>query len=190
MEVPGFVEGRMVACLDNAIVQVDVSDVGISSSIANEDSRIVMVVQFGGPFACLFDADTGAKDLQMTKVGFTSVPSFKRGSTGMTDDTAVVEVYRMKECRGPVFRVQGRAVKQGTHSNGPRLVPTLDAVLRRAIGARGLDLVSMPFLHLCDKLLAFSELATLVASEDTTGRQAEDFEVRGHFLDRGVFRDT
>ena len=51
LEVPGFVEGRMMACLDNAVVKVDVSDVSISSGIADKDSRIVMAVQFGGPFA-------------------------------------------------------------------------------------------------------------------------------------------
>ena len=60
----------MVACLDDAIGQVDVSDVSISSGIADEDSRIVMAVQFGGPFARLFDTDTGAEDLQMAKVEF------------------------------------------------------------------------------------------------------------------------
>ena len=44
-----------MACLDNAIVKIDVSDVSISSGIADEDSRIVMAVQFGGPFARSFD---------------------------------------------------------------------------------------------------------------------------------------
>ena len=44
LEVPGFVEGRMMACLDDASGQVDVSDVSISSGITDEDSRVVVAV--------------------------------------------------------------------------------------------------------------------------------------------------
>ena len=110
LEVPGFVKGRMMACLDNPIIQVDVSDVSIGSGIADEDSRIVMAVQFGGSFACSFDADPGTEDLQMAKVGLTPVPSFKWGPSGATNNKVVMEVYRMEEGRGPVFRVQGRAI--------------------------------------------------------------------------------
>ena len=99
-----------MACLDNDVVKVDVLAVSISSGIADKDSRIVMAVQFGRSFARSFNTDTGSEDLQMSKVGFTPVPSFKRGPTGTMDDSAVVKVYRVEECHGPVFCVQGRAV--------------------------------------------------------------------------------
>jgi hypothetical protein len=102
-----------------------------------------------------------------------------------------MEVYRMEEGRGPVFRVQGRSVQQGAQSSGPRLIPAFGAaVLGRAIRASWLDLVTMSFLHLGDELLAFSELTTLVTPEYTAGCQAKDFEVRGHFVDGRILRDT
>ena len=50
----------MVAGLDKSVIQVDVSDVGIGSSVANEDPSVVMAVEFGGAFAGAFDADLRA----------------------------------------------------------------------------------------------------------------------------------
>ena len=59
------------------------------------------------------------------------------------------------------------------------LIPTFRAtVLRRTIGASRLNLVAVPFLHLCYKILAFHELATLVASKDATGLKTKSFEMR------------
>ena len=49
MEIPGLVESRMVACLGNTCVEVDVMDVLIGCRVAKKYPSAIVVVKFGLP---------------------------------------------------------------------------------------------------------------------------------------------
>ena len=73
MKVPRLIKLSMMATLDNAGVEIQVDDVVVRGSVAKEYALEVLTVQFPMPNARHFNADTGAKELQVADVGFMSV---------------------------------------------------------------------------------------------------------------------
>ena len=80
----------MVAGLDKSVIQVDVSDNGIGSGVANEDPSVVMAVEFCGAIAGAFYTDSRAENAEMAEVGLAAVPCLKRRPARAVDNTSVV----------------------------------------------------------------------------------------------------
>ena len=80
----------MMATLEDAGVKIKVDDVVVRGSVAKEYALEVMTVQFPMPNAQHFNADTGAKKLQVADVGFMSIESLEWGLFGDGVDEPVV----------------------------------------------------------------------------------------------------
>lgn len=65
----------MVTDFDNAGVEVYVPDIFVGDGISDEQSSKIMPVKFSPSFSCLFDADSRAKEFEVTKVGFPPIPA-------------------------------------------------------------------------------------------------------------------
>jgi hypothetical protein len=52
----------MVACLDDARVEVDVTDILIGRRVAKKYPSEIVVVEFGMSVACFLNANAGAKN--------------------------------------------------------------------------------------------------------------------------------
>jgi hypothetical protein len=80
------------------------------------------------------------KEFEVPKIRFDSPPAFKRSDTSTGVDTAVVEIDRMEECHGPIFRFQCCPVEEGTCCDGKDVVSFFRlSILGRAVGTRGFD---------------------------------------------------
>jgi hypothetical protein len=112
LEIPGLIESRMVACLDNTRVEVDVSDVLIGCRVAKKYSSELVVVKFGASLACPLNANTRSKDSEAGEVGFVAKVALKRGTFGVRVDKSVIEVHRVSESVGPILSGKARTVEQ------------------------------------------------------------------------------
>ena len=90
MKVPRLIELSMMATLDDAGVEIQVDDVVVRGSVAKEYALEVVTVQFPTPNAQHFNADTGAKKLQVADARFMSIESLEWGLFGDGVDEPVV----------------------------------------------------------------------------------------------------
>ena len=90
LKIPHLIKLCMMATLDDAGVKIKVDDVVVRGSVAKEYALEVMTVQFPMPNAQHFNADTGAKKLQVADVGFMSIESLEWGLFGDGVDEPVV----------------------------------------------------------------------------------------------------
>ena len=56
LEVPGFVKNRMVACLHDTTIEIDVADVLVGGGISEENSAEVVAVEFSTSLSRATDA--------------------------------------------------------------------------------------------------------------------------------------
>ncbi len=99
-----------------------------------------MFVQFGSAIPCTLNTNMCTKEFEVPKIRFDSPPAFKRSDTSTGVDTAVVEIDRMEECHGPIFRFQCCPVEEGTCCDGKDVVSFFRlSILGRAVGTRGFD---------------------------------------------------
>jgi len=78
------------------------------------------------------------KKFEVPKIRFDTPPAFKRSDTGTGVDTAVVEIDRMEECRGPIYQFQCCPLEEGTYCDGKDVGPFFRlSILGRAVGNRG-----------------------------------------------------
>ena len=103
MGVPGFIENCMVGCFCNTTVEINVANVVISSTVAQENTAEVMFIQLSTSVAGTLDTDSGTEKFQSAQVGFDSVPSFKWGALESGMDAAVMKVDRVDHCCRPVL---------------------------------------------------------------------------------------
>jgi len=90
LKIPRLIKLCMMAMLDDAGVKIKVYDVVVRGSVAKEYALEVVTVQFPTPNARHFNADTGAKKLQVADVGFMSIESLEWGIFGDGVDEPVV----------------------------------------------------------------------------------------------------
>jgi hypothetical protein len=64
VEVPSFVELRMMACLYDAGIKVQIEDVLVRGGVTEEDTREVMSIQFSTAIARSFYAYPSAKQFK------------------------------------------------------------------------------------------------------------------------------
>ena len=96
-----------------------------------------MFVEFGTAWARSFDADTGAKDAEVSEVWGPSIPCFEWCAHGATVDATVVQVGCVGEGSRPVSRRETGAVEEGSGSDREGVIPLLRAaILRGAVGTR------------------------------------------------------
>ena len=110
MEIPGLVECRMVACLDDARVEVDVTDILIGRRVAKKYPSEIVVVKFGTSVACLPNANARTKNSEAGEVGFVAIVALKGGTFGLRVEEVIVEVHAVSECVGPIFSWEARSV--------------------------------------------------------------------------------
>ncbi len=103
MEIPGLVQCRMVACLDNTRVEVDVTDILIGCRVAKKYPSEIVVVKFGTSVACFLNANARTKNSEAGEVGFVAIVALEGGTFGFRVDEAIVEVHKVLECVGPIF---------------------------------------------------------------------------------------
>ena len=107
-----------------------------------------MFVQFGSAIPCTLNTIACTEEFEVSKIRFDTPPAFKRSDTGTGVDTAVVEIDRMEECHGPIFRFQCRPVEEGTCCDGKDVVPFFClSILGQAVGTHGFNLVAK--FHKC-----------------------------------------
>ena len=97
MEIPGLVKSRMVACLDNTHVEVNVTDVLIGCRVAKKYPSEIVVVKFGASVACPLNANTRSKNSEAGEVRFVAKVALKGGTFGVRVDESVVEVHGVSE---------------------------------------------------------------------------------------------
>ena len=90
MQVPCFVKLGVVTALDDPGVEIKVDDVVVRGCVAKKNALEVVAVQFPTPNARYFNADAGAKKLQVADVGFMSIESLEWGLFGDGVDKPVV----------------------------------------------------------------------------------------------------
>jgi len=66
----------MMACFDNARVQVQIRNILVSGGVTKEDAGEIMTVEFAPSGTGAFDADTRAKSLKVCDIRLTAVPTF------------------------------------------------------------------------------------------------------------------
>jgi hypothetical protein len=76
LEIPCFIKDSMVTRCYNAGVKVEVGNVLISSSIAQENACEVVAIEFDLASPSAFHAYTRSKGLQVCDVGLASIPAF------------------------------------------------------------------------------------------------------------------
>ena len=104
-------------------------------------------------------------------------------------DASVQDVDGVEEGGGPESCVECCTVKERSNSAGDGFIPSLSAaVLLGTVGACGFDDIAMAFLHCGDKLMAASQFAALVASNDAAGGKAPDREEGGDIVNGRAFR--
>jgi hypothetical protein len=90
LEVPGFVELRMVASLDKSRDEVKVENVLVRGGIPEKDTLKIVSVELAASIACSFDANSRAKEFKTSKVRFEAVVSFERGLLCIRVNQAIV----------------------------------------------------------------------------------------------------
>ena len=94
---PAFVENSMVARFDSPCVHINVTNVRVSSGIANENTSERMLIQLSSALPRSLNTDTGAKHSELTKIGSPTIPLFKRCAHKTMVDTTVMEVCSVGE---------------------------------------------------------------------------------------------
>jgi hypothetical protein len=87
----------MLACLDNARVEVDVMNILIGRCVAKKYPSEIVVVKFGTSVACLLNVNARTKNSEAGEVGFVAMVLFKGGTFGLRVDKAIVEVHTVSE---------------------------------------------------------------------------------------------
>ena len=73
-----------------AIVEVEVANILVCSSVPKEKSCEVVFVEFGAPGTGLFDAYACAKEFEVLQVWFGTPPTLKRSDTGARVHSAIM----------------------------------------------------------------------------------------------------
>ena len=183
--VPTFIEHRMVAGLNNTTVNVHITYILICSRVPKEDTRKIVTIQFCMARTGLLHAYSRPENTEMFQVGGASIPLFKWGAVETAMDASVVEIRRMGQGSGPIFRREGRAVQERPHCDRQGVIPFLSPpILGGTICTRGFRDVEMCAHHCGPERGRPSEVATLVAAYDTAGGAPIHVEEVGDEVDR------
>ncbi len=90
LDVPGFVELRMVASLDKSQVEVKIENVLVRGGIPEKVTLKIVSVKLAASIACSFDANSRDKEFKTSEVRFEAVVSFERGLLCIQVNQAIV----------------------------------------------------------------------------------------------------
>ena len=106
LEIPRLIEDGVVACFDDTAIEINISDILVSSGIAEEDTAEGMAIQLGASATGTSHTYSGSEHLEETEVGFLAEPSFVRSPVCDGVNPAVKDVDSMEKGGGPEFGVK------------------------------------------------------------------------------------
>jgi hypothetical protein len=101
----------MVTRLNDAGVEVKIHYVLVSGSVSKEDTGKVVAIELAPPGARLFNTNPSAEHLQISDVGFATIPCFIGGLIDGRVDKPIVKVDCMEEGCGPKLRGKSGTIK-------------------------------------------------------------------------------
>ena len=129
LEVPRFVEGCVVACLDHTIGRIEILGVLVCGSVTKEGTRVVVLIKLASAVARLSNANPRSKGLKVGDDWLSSIPSFVWGHLECGVDQAVVEVDGVEEYCRPELGWEPRPVREGTDFDSKFVVVDLSCAI-------------------------------------------------------------
>ena len=103
MRIPAFVEYSVMSSLVDTTLQINVTNILVSSSVPQKYTGEVMPIQLSTAFASSLDTHSRSKQFKVTEIRLASIPSFKWSALYCAMDTTIVQINCVDECSGPIL---------------------------------------------------------------------------------------
>ena len=85
----------MVGNFSDATVQIEVTNILVSGSIAKKNAPKIMLVKFSTTVASTFYTYTRTKNLEPSEIWFNPIPAFERSALEFRVNTAIMKIDGM-----------------------------------------------------------------------------------------------
>ena len=93
--VPSFIKNSMVGNFSDTTVQIEITNILVSGSIAKKNAPKIMLVKFSTTVASAFHTYTRTKNLEPSEIRLNPIPAFERSALEFRVNAAIMKIHSM-----------------------------------------------------------------------------------------------